>query len=79
MLFRSKDFAILISISLILAVPVTWYGMEKWLQGYAYRVSFDATIVLVAGGIALLIAMLTISYQSLRAALSNPVQSLKSE
>ncbi|MBS1977158.1 MAG: ABC transporter permease [Bacteroidetes bacterium] len=75
----SKDFAILISISLILAVPVTWYGMEKWLQGYAYRVSFDVSIVLVAGGIALLIAMLTISYQSLRAALSNPVQSLKSE
>lgn len=76
----SQDFTKLILISFGLAIPVSWYMMENWwLQGFAYRISIDVWIFLIAGGSALLIAWVTVSFQSLKAALRNPVKSLRSE
>ena len=79
-LLLSQDFTKLILISFGLAIPVSWYMMENWwLQGFAYRISIDVWIFLIAGGSALLIAWVTVSFQSLKAALRNPVKSLRSE
>ncbi len=75
----SRDFVKLILISLVIAIPITWYGINQWLEGFAYRVNFSFTLVLVSGMVALLIALLTVSFQSIKAALGNPVDSLKSE
>ena len=79
LMLLSKDFAKLVIISFIIAIPVTWYGMNKWLEGFAYRVDFDFLAVLISGGLAIAIAILTISFQSLKAATGNPVKSLRSE
>jgi putative ABC transport system permease protein len=75
----SKDFVKLIVISLVIAIPLTWYGVNQWLDGFAKRVDFSFLLVFAAGGIALAIALLTVSFQSVKAALENPVNSLKSE
>jgi len=75
----SKDFVGLVGISLIIASPVAYYFMHKWLQNYTYRASISWwTFVITAAG-ALLITILTVSYQSLKAAMVNPVKSLRSE
>ncbi|HEY3403691.1 MAG TPA: ABC transporter permease [Ohtaekwangia sp.] len=75
----SKDFVKLILIAMVIATPITWYGMNQWLEGFAYRINFDFSLVFLAGGIALAIALLTVSFQSVKAALENPVKSLKSD
>lgn len=76
----TKDFTRLVIIAFVLSIPVTWYALEKWwLESFAYRTSYSAVVVVVAGGSALLIAWLTISFQSIRAALINPAVNLKSE
>ena len=75
----SKDFIRLVCLSLLIAIPFAGWGMQKWLQGFAYRESIQWWIFALAGGIAILIAFVTISSQALRAALSNPVDSLKDE
>lgn len=75
----SKDFTKLILISLVIAVPLSWYFMSEWLEGFAYRTSIGAGSFIVAGLSALLIAWLTVSYQSIKAAIVNPVKSLRSE
>ncbi len=76
----SKDFTKMILISFVLAVPVAWYIMENWwLQNFAYRITISLWIILVAGAAALSIAWLTVSYQSIKAAIKNPVRSLRSE
>ncbi len=76
----SKDFTKMILIAFILAVPVAWYVMENWwLQTFAYRINISAWIIFVSGATALLIAWLTVSYQSIKAAIQNPVGSLRSE
>jgi len=75
----SKDFLLLVIISLVIAGPIAWYAMDKWLQDYAYRVSLSWTIIPLAGISALLIALATISFQAIKAALTNPVKSLRSE
>jgi putative ABC transport system permease protein len=75
----SKDFILLVIISLVIAGPVAWYAMNQWLQDYAYRVSLSWTIIPLAGLSALLIALATISFQAIKAALTNPVKSLRSE
>ncbi|MBS1506556.1 MAG: ABC transporter permease [Bacteroidetes bacterium] len=76
----TKDFARLILIAFVLALPITWYALEKWwLEGFAYRVGFDVTVMAVAGVVAVVVGLLTIGYQSVKAAMGNPVDSLKNE
>ncbi|MBS1661895.1 MAG: ABC transporter permease [Bacteroidetes bacterium] len=75
----SKDFLRLVSLSLVIAFPVAWWVLNHWLEGFAYRVSIGPVVFLLTGGLIFLIAMLTISLQSIRAALANPVDSLRTE
>jgi putative ABC transport system permease protein len=78
-LLLSKDFAKLILLAFILAVPISWYVMNNWLNSFAYHVELGVGVFLFAGGITMLIAWLTVSYQSIKAAIINPVKSLRSE
>ncbi len=78
-LLLSKDFTKLIVIAFLIAVPISWYVMNNWLNGFAYRISLGAETFLLAGVIAVTIAWITVSYQSIKAAVSNPVKSLRSE
>ncbi len=75
----SKTFIQLVLISFVIAVPIAWYTINQWLQNFAYRVEIGIEIFLIAGVAALLIAIVTVSWQSIRAALMNPVNSLRSE
>ena len=75
----SKDFLKLILISFLIASPTAWYIMYNWLQDFAYKISIGWWIFLIAGTIAILIALLTISFQAIKAALANPVKSLRTE
>jgi putative ABC transport system permease protein len=75
----SWDFLKLVLISSIIAFPLAWWVMYKWLQEYAYRIEITWGVFLIAGATALLIAMLTISFQAIKAALSNPIKSLRTE
>ncbi len=76
----SMDFARMILLSFIMAVPVAWYVMENWwLQNFAYRINMSVWIFLIAGLAAFLIAWFTVSFQSIKAAMQNPVRSLRSE
>ena len=75
----SKEFLKLIGIASLIAFPVTWYAMNKWLQDFAYRINIEWWVFVLAGFIALLVAAITISFQSIKASLANPVKSLRSE
>lgn len=75
----SKDFALLVLIAIVIACPVAWYGMEKWLQDFAYRTPISVWIFILSGLAALLIATLTVSYKATRAAMTDPVQALRIE
>jgi len=75
----SIDFVRLVLISVVIASPLGWWAMNKWLQGFPYRVSISPLIFVAAGGLAVLIALLTVSYQALKAALANPVRNLRTE
>lgn len=75
----STDFLKLVVIAVIIATPVVWLAMHSWLQGFAYRINISWWIFPLAGIIALFIALLTVSYQAVKAALMNPVKSLKNE
>jgi len=75
----SKDFLILVVLSFIIAAPVSWLIMHRWLQDFAYRITINCWVFGIAGVLALLIALSTISYQAIRAAIANPVKSLRSE
>jgi putative ABC transport system permease protein len=75
----SATFTRPILIATLVAVPLAWYGMSLWLEGFAYRISIDWTIFLIAFLSALFIAWLTVSFESIKAATSNPVKSLRSE
>jgi putative ABC transport system permease protein len=66
-------------ISIVIATPVAWYAMDKWLQGYDYRITIGWGIFVLAGLTAIIIALATVSWQSIKAALMNPVKALKSE
>jgi putative ABC transport system permease protein len=78
-LLLSKDFTKLILVAFVLAVPLGWYIMSNWLDGFAYRTTLSIGTFLLAGGLSLLIAWITVSYQSIKAAVRNPVRSLRSE
>jgi putative ABC transport system permease protein len=71
----SKDFAKLVMIAYVIACPIAWYAMQKWLQGFAYRIDMGWWVFALAGGLALVIALLTVSTQAIKAALANPVAS----
>ncbi|HXD78789.1 MAG TPA: ABC transporter permease [Puia sp.] len=75
----SGDFIKLVFVSLVLATPVAWLIMDNWLQGFGYRIRITGWIFVLAGVLAIGIALLTVGWQSLRAALANPVQSIRSE
>ncbi len=75
----SKDFLKLVFISLLIAVPLSWWAMTKWLEDYTYRVSIEWWVFALAGILSILIALLTVSYESIKAAIANPVKSLRSE
>ncbi|MEQ8303023.1 MAG: FtsX-like permease family protein [Cyclobacteriaceae bacterium] len=75
----SRGFTKLVIISFLIAAPLSYYGMSIWLEGFAYRIDINLWTVLIAGVTALVIAWLTISYQSFKAAKANPAQSLRSE
>jgi putative ABC transport system permease protein len=75
----SKDFLILVITSILIASPIAYYFMHQWLQNFAYRINISWWIFLLSGSAAIIIALLTISFQSIKAALTNPVKSLRSE
>jgi len=75
----SKDFLLLVVIAAVIAFPIAWYAMSHWLQEFAYRVNISWWVFILAAVIALLIAFATISLQAIKAALANPVESLRSE
>ncbi|SRR5579871_584537 len=73
------DFIKLILISIVIAVPVSWYVMNKWLEDFAYKINIGWSVFVLAGFLAILIAVITISFQSVKAAIANPVKSLRTE
>ena len=75
----SQDFVRLVFIAFLMAIPAAWYATHKWLQNFAYRIDISWWIFAVAGFLMLLIAFLTVSFQAIRAALANPVKSLRTE
>jgi putative ABC transport system permease protein len=75
----SKDFIKLVAISCIVAFPVAWLAMHSWLQNYKYRIDISWWIFLAAGLVAIIIALMTVSFQAIKAAVANPVKSLRTE
>ncbi|WP_424003002.1 ABC transporter permease [Maribacter sp. IgM3_T14_3] len=75
----NKDFVKWIGVAFVIAVPISWYVMSQWLEGFAYRTTFSWWVFALAGISALLIALLTVSWQSFNAAVANPVESLRDE
>jgi ABC-type antimicrobial peptide transport system permease subunit len=75
----SKDFLKLVGISIVIAIPIAWIIMNNWLQEYAYRIEINWFVFVIAGVLAILIALITVSFQAVKAALANPVTSLKTE
>ena len=78
-LLLSKDFARLVGIALVLAAPLAYLAMTRWLENFAYRIEISWRIFLIAGSLALATAVLTVSYQAIRAALADPVKALRYE
>ncbi len=75
----SKDFLKLVLIAIVIASPLAWYAMHRWLQDFAYKISIEWWVFVLAGLLAVTIALLTVSFQSIKAALLNPVNALRSE
>ena len=75
----SKDFLKLVGLALVIAIPLSWWAMQKWLQGFAYRVPLSWWMFALAGVLAIGIALVTVSFQAIRAAVANPVKTLRSE
>ena len=75
----SKDFLWLVAVAFVVAAPVAYLAMRRWLESFAYRVEIGPGVFLLAGGLALLVALVTVSYQAVKAALADPVESLRYE
>jgi putative ABC transport system permease protein len=75
----AKDFMKLVIVAIVIATPLAWYFMKKWLSDFAYRIDIQWWMFAVAGAVAVAVAFLTVSFQSVKAALANPVKSLRSE
>jgi ABC-type antimicrobial peptide transport system permease subunit len=74
-----KEFIVLVLISCVIASPVAYYFLQRWLQGYYYRISIGPVVFLLAALLAVAVTVVTVGYQSIRAALKTPVHSLRSE
>jgi putative ABC transport system permease protein len=75
----SLDFVKLVALAILIASPIAWWAMNKWLQGFAYHAPVQWWIFASAGLVAILIALITVSFQAIKAAIANPVRSLKNE
>jgi len=75
----SAEFVKLVVIAFVIAVPIAWYGMHKWLEGFAYKIPVEWMVFVLAGLVALVIALITVSFESIKSAMGNPVDSLRSE
>jgi len=75
----SKDFLVLVFIAFVIASPLAWWAANNWLTGFAYRISISWWMFLLAGFLAMIIALATISVQAIKAAMANPVKSLRTE
>jgi putative ABC transport system permease protein len=75
----SRDFLVLVLIAFLLATPMSWWAMHRWLQNFAYHVNLEWWVFLLAGILALMIALLTVSFQAFKVAIANPVRSLRTE
>jgi putative ABC transport system permease protein len=75
----SKEFLWLVALAFVVAIPIAWWGMNKWLQNYSYRTNVSVGVFAMVGIVILFIALLTVSLNASRAALSNPVKTLRSE
>ena len=75
----SKELLVLVTIALLIASPLAWFTINNWLAGYAYRIDLAWWMFVLAGVLAILIALVTISFQTLKTLLENPVKSLKAE
>ncbi|HKO79054.1 MAG TPA: ABC transporter permease [Chitinophagaceae bacterium] len=75
----SKDFIILVMIALLIATPIAWYFMDRWLQDFTYRVKISWWVFIIAGLSAILITLITISFQAIKTAIANPIKSLRTE
>ena len=75
----SRDFLQLVGISCLISFPLAWWAMNKWLQGFAYRIEIHWTVFVFSGMLAMLIAVSTVSFQAIKAAIANPVKSLRTE
>jgi len=75
----SNDFLKMVLVAFLIAAPLSWWAMNKWLQTFAYRINIEWWIFALAGGVAIFIAIVSISFQSIKAAIANPVDSLRSE
>jgi putative ABC transport system permease protein len=75
----SKDFFKLVVIAIVIAAPIAWWSMNKWLETFAYRIHIQWWMIVMAGGLAIFIALFTVSFQAIRAAITNPIKGLRSE
>jgi putative ABC transport system permease protein len=75
----SKEFLLLVTIAFLISVPVAWWAMTKWLQSFAYRINIGMGVFIIAGATVIAVTLLTISFQAMRAAIANPVRSLRTE
>jgi putative ABC transport system permease protein len=75
----SKDFVVLVAVAALISFPVAWWAMRKWLADFSYRVDISWWVFLVAGGLAIFIALITVAFQAIKAALANPVKSLRTQ
>jgi ABC-type antimicrobial peptide transport system permease subunit len=75
----SKEYLWLVALAFVVAIPIAWWGMNKWLQNYSYRTDISVGVFAMVGIVILFIALLTVSLNASRAALSNPVKTLRSE
>lgn len=78
-LMLTRDFLRLVCIAVVIAFPLAWWGMNKWLQGFVYRIDIGPGVFFIAGASVILITLLTVSFQAIKAAMANPVKSLRSE
>ena len=75
----SRDFIILVIVASLIAFPVAWWALQKWLEDFAYRISMPWLAFVVAALLALIVALLTVCIQAIKAAMANPVKSLRTE
>ena len=75
----SKEYVVLIAFAIIIATPISWWAMNKWLENFAYRIQLEWWMFLLAGVIAIVLALITVSFRAIKAATANPVKSLRTE